>query len=106
VAQRAAAEPAAAVRGRHAVEPGELVDEVLVPLLRRHGASFPCPARAAAVGASAGRKASSLSSETVTSVAVAKLVIVVIRRSSPRVVRSSSGTAKPRWPGGSRAGGT
>jgi hypothetical protein len=33
--------------------------------------------RAAAVGASAGRKASSRNSETVTSAAVAKLVIVV-----------------------------
>jgi hypothetical protein len=40
VAQPAAAEPAAARRGHHAVHPGELVDQVLVPLLRGHHASF------------------------------------------------------------------
>jgi hypothetical protein len=42
----------------------------------------------------------------VTSVAVAKFVIVVISRSLPLELRSSSGTAKPRCPGSSRAGGT
>ena len=41
VAQRATAEPAAARRRRHAVHPGELVDQVLVPLLGGHGAPGP-----------------------------------------------------------------
>jgi hypothetical protein len=36
VAKRAAAEPAAARRRQHPVLPRELVDEILVALLRRH----------------------------------------------------------------------
>ena len=61
---------------------------------------------AVAVAWSAGRNASSFSSDTVTSTAVAKLVMVVMSRNSPCGVRSWSGTAKPRWPGATRAGGT
>ena len=61
---------------------------------------------AADVASSAGRKASSLSSATVTSTALAKVLMVVMRCSSPPGVRSSSGTAKPRWPGATWAGGT
>ena len=49
--------------------------------------------------ASAGRKASSRSSATVTSTAVPKCARVVRRLSSPSGQRSRSGTAKPRWPG-------
>jgi hypothetical protein len=41
-----------------------------------------------AVAWSAGRNASSFSSDTVTSTAVAKLVMVVVRRNSPWEVRS------------------
>ena len=42
----------------------------------------------------------------VTSTAVAKVVMVVTSRNSPAAVRSRSGTAKPRWPGGSGTSGT
>src|SRR5690242_10846228 len=52
-----------------------------------------------AVAASAGRNASSCSSATVTSSAVANVVIVVVSRSSPRAERSRTGTAKPTWSG-------
>jgi dihydrofolate reductase len=52
--------------------------------------------RMAAVCSSAGRKASSLNSATVTSTAVPKWVSVVSSRSSPSPERSRSGTAKPR----------
>src|SRR5262249_5722165 len=62
--------------------------------------------RTDAVCASAGRKASSFSSAIVTSTAVAKLMIVVMRHRSPREERSCSGTAKPRWPDRGRVGGT
>jgi hypothetical protein len=36
VAERTAAEPAAALRGQHAVLARELVDQIFVPLFRRH----------------------------------------------------------------------
>lgn len=50
-------------------------------------------------GTRAVKTSSRWSSATVTSVAVANEVSVVIRRSSPSPVRRCKGTAKPRWSG-------
>lgn len=55
------------------------------------------PDRIDAVISSMGRKASSLSSARATWMAVANVVMVVMRFSSPSAERSRMGTAKPRW---------
>ena len=78
--------------GAIALDAHGVLDQAGAPHRRPSMAS----ARRPAVSWSSGRNASSFSSASVTSTAVPKWVSVLRRRSSPRSVRSRSGTAKPR----------